>query len=62
MSIKLTDSKRYELEKDNVIAQILNAERDGAEMTAEVLAQTLNIDSATVDRLLTALRNDLIIK
>jgi transcription initiation factor IIE alpha subunit len=61
MSIKLTDAKRYELEKDNVITQILNAERVGSEMTADILAQTLNIDLTTVDRLLIALRNDQII-
>lgn len=61
MTIKLTDAKRYELEKDNVIAQILNAERVGGEMTADILAQTLNIDLATVDRLLIALRNEQII-
>jgi len=61
MSIQLTNAKRYELEKDNVVAQILNAERAGVEMTATILAETLNIDLATVELLLTALRNDGII-
>lgn len=61
MSIRLTNAKRYELEKDNIVAQILNAERIGGEMTAEILSQTLNIDLATVERLLVALRNDQII-
>lgn len=62
MSIELTDGKRYELEKDNVISIILNAARSGTEITAEDIARTLNIDQKTTNRLITALRTDNIIK
>ncbi|MBU2346593.1 MAG: hypothetical protein KJ888_20580 [Gammaproteobacteria bacterium] len=62
MSIELTDTKRYELEKENVINVILAANRIGQELTEEALALVLNIDMATVSRLITALRNESIIK
>jgi len=62
MSIELTDTKRYELEKENVINVILAANRLGQELTEEALAMVLNIDIATVGRLITALRNESIIK
>lgn len=62
MSIELTDTKRYELEKENVINVILAANRIGQELTEEALTLVLNIDMATVSRLITALRNESIIK
>ncbi len=62
MSIEITDAKRYELEKDNLIAILLDSARKGTELTEESLCETLNIDAATMSRLITALRNDHIIK
>ena len=62
MSIELTDQKRYELEKDNVVSILLAAARSGNSLTAESLATILNINIATVDKLIIALRNDIIIK
>ena len=62
MSIKLTDAKRYELEKPNIIAVILDANRNCYEITESYLSFMLNIDLPTVDQLLTALRTDNIIK
>ena len=62
MSIELTDQKRYELEKDNVVSILLAAARSGNSLTAESLATILNINIATVDKLIIALRNDNIIK
>ena len=62
MSIELTDQKRYELEKDTVVGLLLGDAHIGRETTAESLAFTLNIDTETVNRLINALRNDLIIK
>ena len=62
MSLELTDAKRYELEKENVINIILGANRLHQELTEEALALILNIDIATVGRLITALRNDNLIK
>ena len=61
MTIELTDAKRYELEKDNVISLLLSAARSQTPITPEELSFTLNIDIPTVDRLLTALRTDNII-
>ncbi len=62
MSIELTDAKRYELEKDTVIGLLLSDARINRETTAETIAFTLNIDLATTNLLITALRNDNIIK
>jgi len=62
MSLELTDAKRYELEKQNVINIILGANRLHQDLTEEALALVLNIDMATVGRLITALRNDNLIK
>lgn len=62
MIIGLTDGKRYELEKDNVISIILSAARSGTEITAEDIGRTLNIDQETTNKLITALRNDGVIK
>ena len=62
MSIELTDAKRYELEKPNIISVILDAHRNGHKITEAYLSFMLNIDLPTVDRLLTALRTDNIIK
>ena len=62
MSLELTDATRYELEKENVINIILGANRLHQELTEEALALVLNIDMATVGRLITALQNDNLIK
>jgi transcription initiation factor IIE alpha subunit len=62
MTIELTDAKRYEMEKDNVINLILAANRRKQEITAEIIAHILNIDIETTDRLLAALRAENIIK
>lgn len=62
MSLELTDAKRYELEKDNVTAIVLDANRRQKIITEERLAEILNIDTETVQRLITALRNDEILK
>ena len=62
MSLELTDATRYELEKENVINIILGANRLHQDLTEEALALVLNIDMATVGRLITALRNDNLIK
>lgn len=62
MRIELTELKRYELEKDNVVSVLLAAARSGNSLTAESLATTLNINIATVNKLIAALRNDIIIK
>jgi len=62
MSIELTDAKRYELEKDNVINTILNANRRNKEITPQMLSDILKVDLPTINKLLTALRNENIIK
>lgn len=62
MSLELTDATRYELEKENVINIILGANRLHQDLTEEALALVLNIDMATVGRLITALQNDNLIK
>ena len=62
MIIELTDAKRYELEKDNVVSILLAAARSEDGLTAKSIASILNIDSDTTDRLITALRTENIIK
>lgn len=62
MTIELTDAKRYELEQPNIIALILDANRNGHDIDPQYLANMLNLDPPTVDRLLIALKNDNIIK
>ena len=62
MNLELTDTKRYELEKDNVISIILAANRRGKIVEASDVAEALNIDQPTVDRLITKLQTDNILK
>lgn len=62
MTIELTDAKRYELEQDNIIALLLDANRNGHDIDATYLSNMLNLDLPTVDRLLIALKSDNIIK
>jgi len=62
MIIELTDAKRYELERDNVISILLAAARSGDGLTTKSIASILNIDSDTTNRLITALRTENIIK
>ena len=62
MNLELTDTKRYELEKDNVISIVLAANRRGKIVEASDVAEALNIDQPTVDRLITKLQTDNILK
>jgi transcription initiation factor IIE alpha subunit len=62
MILELTDTKRYELEFNNVVSVILAANRSGTEITEVELAQTLNIDQATTDKLILKLQTDNVIK
>ena len=62
MSIELTDAKRYELELDNCIAIILDANRRGEVIGETNLADALNISAATVDKLVTKMQANNIIK
>lgn len=62
MILELTDPKRYELEVDNVVSVILAANRSGTEITEVELAQTLNIDQATTDKLILKLQTENVIK
>ena len=62
MNLELTDLKRYELELDNCVAVILNANRQDKTITEVELAFALNISTATVDKLVTKLKTDDIIK
>lgn len=62
MSIELTDTKRYDLEKDRIITHILYANRAEMEIDDKYLSKMLNIDLADVNHVLTALRTENIIK
>jgi Mn-dependent DtxR family transcriptional regulator len=62
MSIELTDSKRYELELDNCIAIILDANRRDKTISKIDLAKALNISTANADKLVAKMRTDNIIK
>lgn len=62
MNLELTDAKRYELEKDNVINLILAANRLGHKINETYIAQVLGIDAATTSKLTTKLKTDNIIK
>lgn len=62
MTIELTDAKRYELEQKNIIALLLDANRNGHDIGPDYLAEMLNLDLPTVARLLVALKADNIIK
>ena len=62
MSIELTDLKRYELELDNCIAIILDANRRDKTISDIDLAKALHISTATVDKLVAKMRTDDIIK
>ena len=62
MSLELTDLKRYELELDNCIAIILDANRRGKTISDIELAKALNISTAAVDKLVAKMRTDNIIK
>jgi Mn-dependent DtxR family transcriptional regulator len=62
MNIILTDLKRYELELNNCIAIILDANRRGEVIDETDLADALNISAATVDRLVAKMKTDNIIK
>ena len=62
MNLELTDLKRYEMELDNCVAIILDANRRDKTITEAELAFALNISTATVDRLVTKLKADNIIK
>jgi transcription initiation factor IIE alpha subunit len=62
MNLEFTDAKRYELELDNVLNIILAANRKGTNIDEEGLAQALNIDLATTNKLITKLKTDNIIK
>lgn len=62
MTIELTDAKRYQLEQDNIIALILDANRNGHDIDNAYLSNMLNLDIPTVERLIIALKNDNIIK
>jgi len=62
MNLELTDLKRYELEKENVINILLAAARRGILLNEQNLAFALNIDLATTNKLITKLKSDNIIK
>ena len=62
MSIELTDLKRYELELDNCIAIILDANRRDKPLSEIDLGKALHISMATVDKLITKMQADNIIK
>lgn len=60
--IELTDQKRYQLEQENIVNLILDANRNGHDIDGAYLANMLNLDPQVIDRLLTTLQNDNIIK
>ncbi len=62
MNIQLTDLKRYELELDNCIAIVLDANRRDRPLDEIDLAKALHISTATVDKLITKMQADNIIK
>ena len=62
MNVELTDLKRYELEKEGLISLLLHSARNQTPISETDISFTLNIDSETTTRLITALRNDQIIK
>ena len=62
MSIELTDLKRYELELDNCVAIVLDANRREKPLSEADLARALHISTATVDKLITKMQADNIIK
>lgn len=62
MSIELTDSKRYELEKENIVNVLLAAARRGIKLSEEGLARAVGIDAATTTKLIAKLKTDSIIK
>lgn len=62
MILELTDTKRYELELDNVVSVILAANRSGIQITEAKLAKTLNINQATTDKLILKLKSENVIK
>ncbi len=62
MNLELTDLKRYELELDNCLNIILNANRRGVPVTEIGLAYVLNISQDTADRLVAKLQTENIIK
>jgi Mn-dependent DtxR family transcriptional regulator len=62
MILELTDAKRYELEKDNVTNIVLAANRRGKVVEESDIARALNIDLPTVNKLITKLQTDNILK
>lgn len=62
MTVELTDQKRYELEKDNIISLLLETARHGVKITEEDLAKILRIDPETTEKLVAKLRSDGIVK
>ena len=62
MNLELKDLKRYELELDNCIAIILDANRREKPLNENDLAEALHISMATVDKLITKMQADNIIK
>ena len=62
MSLELTDAKRYDLEKERIITHILYANRAGMEVNDKYLAKMLSINITDINRVLTALRTENIIK
>ncbi len=62
MTVELTDQKRYELEKDNIISLLLGAARSGVKLTENNIAKILRIDMETTEKLISKLRSDRIVK
>ncbi len=62
MNLEFKDLKRYELELDNCIAIILDANRREKPIDENDLAKALHISMATVDKLITKMQADNIIK
>ena len=62
MSIELTDGKRYQLEKESIENLLLSRARERRDISEVEIGEIMNLEPAMTTKLITALRNDEIIK
>ena len=62
MSIELTDGKRYQLEKESIENLLLSRARERRDISEVEIGEIMNLEPAMTTKLITALRDDGIIK
>ena len=62
MSVVLTDGKRYQLEKESIENLLLSRARERRDISEVEIGEIMNLEPAMTTKLMTALRDDGIIK